>query len=194
MRFRRLRSGSVTADLAPVEVAVLASAAADLAALLAADDDTAPRDPLEELVGLSPDARRPDDPALQRLLPDAYRDDAFGSSADPDEARAAAAEFRRFTDAELRAAKRRHADTVLETLAELDGGGRLRLSRDAADDWLGFLTDVRLVLGVRLGVDEHTLDDELPDDGDPRTEALRVYSWLGWVQESLLSCLEPRPS
>ncbi|MFP5219185.1 MAG: DUF2017 family protein [Actinomycetes bacterium] len=192
MRFSRARSGGVTADPAPVEVAVLASAAADLASLLSADEQAAPRDPLEELVGLSPAARRPDDPALQRLLPDAYRDDAFGDDAEA--ARAASAEFRRFTDNDLRTLKRRQADTVLETLAAIEERGRLELSRDQADDWLGFLTDVRLVLAVRLGVDETTLDDDLPDDGDPRTEALQIYSWLGWLQESLLSCLEPRSS
>ena len=192
MRFRRTRSGAVTADLAPVEVAVLASAARDLLELVTGGGPAADADPLEALVGLSSGpVPRPEDPALQRLLPDAYRDDAFGD--DPDAAAAAAADFRRYTEADLRAAKRAHADRVLETLAAVAGGGRLELDRPAADAWLGFLNDVRLVLGVRLEVDEDTLDEELPDD-DPRAEALQVYGWLGWVQESLISCLAPRRS
>jgi hypothetical protein len=190
MRATRLRGGGVELDLAPVEVAVLASAARDLLELLTADAAEGPRDPLEELVGLSPGARRPDDPALQRLLPDAYR-----PSGDLDDAQAdaASAEFRRFTDADLRARKRAAADAVLEGLAALDGGGRLPLDRDACDAWLVFLTDVRLVLGVRLDVRDDTLEEAVDPD-DPRAPALELYSWLGWVQESLLAHLDPRPS
>ena len=190
MQFRRARSGAVEADLAPGEVGLLAAVAADLLRLLASDEPEGERDPLEAVVGLSPAASRPQDPALQRLLPDAFRPDAPGL----EDAEAASAEFRRFTDAELRAGKRRDADAVLEHLAALEGGGRLRLTRDDADRWLGFLNDVRLVLGVRLEVTEDTLDDELGDEDDPRTHALQVYSWLGWLQETLLTCLEPRPS
>jgi hypothetical protein len=188
MRFRRTRDGGVQADLAPVEVAVLASAARDLLELLTSDAPSGPRDPLEEMVGLSPGAARPDDPALQRLLPDAYRPHG---DLDDAAAEAASAEFRRFTDADLRAGKRARCDAVLESLASLDGGGRLRLDRDACDAWLGFLTDVRLVLGVRLDV----RDDDGPapvDDDDPRAQALEVYSWLGWVQESLIMNIAPR--
>lgn len=188
MQFRRARSGAVEADLAPGEVGLLAAVAGDLLRLLTADEPEGGRDPLEAVVGLSPAADRPQDPALQRLLPDAYRPGAT------DGAEAASAEFRRFTDAELRAGKRRDADAVLEHLAALSGGGRLRLDRDDADRWLGFLNDVRLVLGVRLEVTEDTLDDEPADDGDPRAHALQVYSWLGWLQETLLTCLEPRTS
>jgi hypothetical protein len=202
VRFRRSRSGGVEAKLQPVEVAVLASAARDLLELLGDQDGDAPRDPLEALVGLSPGARRPDDPALRRLFPDAYREDAFGADSGPDRAAAAAAasaEFRRFTDADLRAGKRAHADTVLETLvplAEEGGGGRLRLNRDQADAWLGFLNDVRLVMGVRLDVDEDTLEEGLADpsgaEDEARAQALAVYSWLGWVQETLLAGIDPR--
>ena len=202
MRFSRTRSGALRTEIAPVEVSVLASAAADLIRLITDDQPREGQvDPLEAMVGLSSrEARRPDDPALQRLLPDAYRDDAFPADVAPGGDRATAAqeasqEFRRFTEADLRAGKRAHADTVLETLAGVASGGELMLDRAQADAWLGFLNDVRLVLGVRLEVDEDTLEEPPEsDDDDPRTQALEVYSWLGWVQESLLSCLDPRTS
>ena len=32
------------------------------------------------------------------------------------------------------------------------------------------------------------------DEDDPRRQALEVYGWLGWLQESLISCLVPRRS
>jgi hypothetical protein len=196
VRFRRTRSGAVETDLTDVEASVLASSAAQLLQLVAGDAPSgdADVDPLEAMVGLSStQARPPDDPALRRLLPDAYRDDAFGPDAAPDAAAAASHEFRRFTEADLRAGKRANAVTVLEALAPLvEGGGRLRLDRDQADAWLGLLNDVRLVLGVNLDVDEDTLDEPPTDADDPRAQALGVYSWLGWVQESLLQCLEPR--
>jgi hypothetical protein len=31
-----------------------------------------------------------------------------------------------------------------------------------------------------------------PRSDDPRAQALQVYGWLGWLQESLLGCLDPR--
>jgi hypothetical protein len=193
VRFRRARSGAYETDLAAVEVGVLRSYAAALLHLLAAEGSAGGEaDPLEALVGLSStEARRPEDPALQRLLPDAYRSDAFGPDAASDAVAAASHEFRRFTEADLRAGKRANAAVVLESLEPVQGGGRVRLDRDQADAWLGVLTDARLVLGVRLDVDEDTLDEPLPDD-DARAQALQVYSWLGWLQESLLQCLEPR--
>ncbi len=182
MRFRKVRGGGVSADVAPVEASVLHSCAADLLALLADDEpeeDAPPPDPLEALVGLpSGDVAEPEDPALQRLLPSAYGDD------DPEASR----EFRRYTDADLRAGKRAHAGTVLATLPA--GGGRMVLDRDQCDGWLGCLNDLRLVLGTRLEVTED-LDTSDLDDDDPRRQALEVYAWLGWLQESLIGCLSP---
>ena len=64
-------------------------------------------------------------------------------------------------------------------------------SGDDADAWLGCLNDLRLVLGTRLEVTED-LDERTLAEDDPRLPALELYSWLGWLQESLLSCLEPR--
>jgi hypothetical protein len=92
MRFKKQRGGLVRADPDPVEVDVLVAVTGDLLVLLGEQDD-ADADPLAAIVGLSQGpVDKPDDPALARLLPDAYGDDA-----------AAATEFRRFTEADLRA-------------------------------------------------------------------------------------------
>ncbi len=185
MRFKR-RRGAVTADLDPGEAGLLAALAEDLLGLLGEGEPADPEieaDPLAAMVGLSSGPLPlPEDPALARLLPNAYADDDH-----------AAAEFRRFTEHDLRTGKRADAGTVLATLAPLLGqGGRLGLDREQVDAWLGTLNDLRLVLGTRLEVTEDTGLD-VPDD-DPRAQALLVYGWLGWLQESLLSCISPRPS
>ena len=93
----------------------------------------------------------------------------------------------------------RQGDVLIVPIDELPGGlvpgprdgGRLVLARDEADAWLVCLNDLRLVLGTRLEVTEETDPDALPDD-DPCLPALEVYAWLGWVQETLVSCLSPR--
>ena len=180
MRFKRRRGGAVTADLDAGEAGLLAALAEDLLGLLG-EGEPVQEDPLAAMVGLSSGPLPlPEDPALARLLPNAYADDDH-----------AAAEFRRFTEHDLREGKRTNAGTVLATLAPLlADGGRLVLDRDQVDAWLGTLNDLRLVLGTRLEVTDDT-PLEVPDD-DPRAQALLVYGWLGWLQESLLSCISPR--
>jgi hypothetical protein len=132
---------------------------------------------LDAMLGLSPRTRAPLDPALARLLPDAYRDD-------PD----AAGEFRRYTEQSLRSAKQEVAQTVLDTLPA--DGGPVKLSREQAQSWLRALNDVRLTLGVRLGVTEEFEDEwRQLDPLDPRASAFEVYAWLGDVQESLVQAL-----
>ena len=181
MKFSRRRSGAIEAKVDAVEADVLVAVASDLLVLLG-EQDEAHEDPLAAMVGLTTGpVERPQDPALARLLPDAYGDDE-----------AAASEFRRYTESDLRAGKRADAGVVLAGLSPLAGrGGRLVLDRDEADAWLGCLNDLRLVLGTRLEVTEQTELD--PRSDDPRAQALQVYGWLGWLQESLLSCLAPRP-
>jgi hypothetical protein len=176
MRFTRHRKG-LRADPDAVEAQILAQLAGQLLALV--DEPEVSQDPLAAMVGMPPgDVDPPEDPVLARLLPDAYRDD-------PD----AAGDFRRFTDADLRAGKRANAQAVLRSLPE--GGGRLDLDRDQADQWLSALNDMRLALGTALGVTEDTDPDDVDED-DPAFQALHIYAWLGWLQESLLSCLDPR--
>lgn len=188
MRFARTRQGVVKADVRAVEASVLTSAVSQLQQLLG-EAGAVDADPLAAMVGLPPgEVRRPDDPALSRLLPDAYR-----ASQDPDfDVEQAAGEFRRYTEGDLRAGKRAQAAAVLAHLSALPAGGRLRLDRAGADAWLGTLNDLRLVLGTRLEVTEETGGQPPPDDED-RAHALQVYAWLGWLQESLLDCLDPTP-
>ena len=182
MRFTRHR-GSVRADVDAVEAQVLGQLAQEILGIV--EPAEASDDPLAALVGLpAGDVDQPEDPVLLRLLPDAYR-------GDDEDARAAASDFRRYTDSDLRAAKRGNATVVLESLPE--GGGRLQLDRDQADAWLGALNDMRLALGTSLGVTEET-DPEDYEEDHPARQALEVYGWLGWLQESLLSCLDPRVS
>lgn len=135
-----------------------------------------------ELAALVSDASDPDDPAVGRLFPDAY-------PSDPE----AAAEFRRLTQEELRTAKLEQAKTVLEKL--LESGGEVRLAEEEADLWLRALTDVRLALGTRLGIDDDTdieaeLDEAVGrDPRSPRVGQLSVYAYLSFLQESLVGAL-----
>jgi hypothetical protein len=124
----------------------------------------------------------PDDPAIERLFPDVYPED-------PE----AADEFRRLTEEDLKAAKLDQAKTVLSDL--LEAGGEVRLDEAAADRWLRALTDVRLTLGTRLGVEDDTdieseLDEAvLRDPTSPRVSQLSVYAYLTFLQESLVGAL-----
>ncbi|HUR51449.1 MAG TPA: DUF2017 domain-containing protein [Mycobacteriales bacterium] len=175
MRFTRHR-GKVRADVDEVEARVLAQLAEEILALV--EKPSLGDDPLAELVGLADEVAPPDDPVLTRLLPDAYRDDP-----------AAAVDFRRYTDADLRRRKRDNATAVRRTLPE--GGGRLELDRDQVDQWLECLNDMRLALGTALGVSDD-LDPDDVEEEHPSYASMQVYGWLGWLQESLLSCTEPR--
>jgi hypothetical protein len=188
VQFSRGARGVVTAEVSELEAAVLTSVLGQLLQLLG-QQDAAHDDPLAAMVGIpSGEVSRPADPALARLLPDAYRHDA---SDDPSfDVEEATAEFRRYTEPDLRATKRAHATTVLDTLGRLPAGGRLELVRAEADAWLGALNDLRLVLGTRLQVTDDPDDQPVPADEDT-AHAMHVYGWLGWLQESLIDCLDP---
>jgi hypothetical protein len=186
--FTRGPENSVLVDLRAAEARLLVDLFGDLLELLAAEDAAEPGlgpvDPLAVELGLdglgdeTPSAR-PDDPALARLFPDAYPDD-------PD----ATAEFRRYTQADLTAERRRRATLALESLERIKGGGRLSLTTAEAAAWLGALNDLRLVLGTRL---EITADEQEPGEGfgpdDPRTAYVPVYYYLGYLQETLVEAL-----
>ncbi len=112
----------------------------------------------------------PDDPSLARLFPPAYDD----SRRD--------AEFRRLMADELMDG-RREAFDVMEATA-----GQEKLTTGQAEAWLRALTDLRLVLGTRLGVRDDTFAEGL-DLADPRAPELAVYGYLSWLQEMLVEAV-----
>ena len=179
--FRPTRGGGVRAGLAPAEASLLRSLVGQVMALIAPDGP--PQSQPDDLLAWDAQftqeeqPQTPDDPVLARLLPDGYRDD-------PD----AAQEFRKYTESSLRSAKPQAAQEMLDTLPET--GGKIQLTHDQAHAWLKALNDVRLALGVRLGVTEEFEEQwgRLSAD-DPQWAAYEVYAWLGAVQESLVQAL-----
>ena len=176
--FRPTRGGGVRAALAPAEASLLRSLVGQVITLVAPDG--APPNQTKDLLDWDAPAiqpETPDDPVLARLLPDGYRDDPQASQ-----------EFRKYTESGLRSAKHETALELLNTLPET--GGKIQLTADQAQAWLKALNDVRLALGVRLGVTEEFEEQwgRLAAD-DPQWAAYEVYAWLGAVQESLVQAL-----
>ena len=152
-------------------------------------------DPLLRLLGVTGSDAPPDDPVLRRLLPNAYADEE------------SAGEFRRYTEDSLRQKKRAHAMAIYEALMPDDeiwsadkpidrGSIEVSLNTDEIMVWLGGLNDLRLALAVRLGIGENSPNVkaerqkfELMKESDPMKAVYAVYSWLGWLQQSLLDQL-----
>ena len=217
MRGFRAVGRHYVAGLGPTEREVFATVVADVAELLGAPrftaaDGDAGEGPADVRPWTSAPIPAPEDPAVRRLLPDASRDDD-----------AVTAEFRRLTEADLRASKvdrlralwlalRGEGDVVPGT--GIDDDLDLVVRREDADGFAAALTDVRLVLAERLGLESEEDADRLyesleaqaaadedgwvPDDDRPARQVLAdevraylgsVYAALTWLQESLMSVL-----
>ena len=114
------------------------------------------------------------DPAVARLLPDAYRDDEE-----------AAQEFRRFTERGLTDRKIANARMVIRSL---EAGGEVELDTPGQQAWLRTLSDIRLIIASRLGIET---DDDLGRGESEEDLMMRdIYDWLAGVQGSLIEALE----
>ena len=155
---------TVVLELTRMEAAHLAGLVTQFAELLEDADSTA------------------GDPAIARLVPDAYADDAE-----------AAQEFRDVTERDLLDRRRQDAGAVLTSLrdpaalpedVEPDDEAlmelvELRLEPDDLQAWLRCLAAIRLVLATRLDIrteEDHDLDD-------PR---FGIYEWLGYRLDGLV--------
>jgi len=174
------RPTGIRVQLQPEERMIISAFAREVADLLGGTAAPDP-DPLAAMVGMPPSPgaeapERPTDPALLRLLPDAYADDPAGS-----------AEFRRLTDDELRRAK---TTSLLRLADDIDDADEIELDDDEADGWVQALNDIRLVLAARLGVDddEGTWRYAMTRD-DERMPLVATYDWLAGLQERLLDAL-----
>ena len=199
--FRRIEKGDnpeLAITFTSQEAHVLINLTEQLLELLAEGEGQSHQvDPLLHLVGISSSDSLPEDPVLRRLLPNAYDDEK------------AAGEFRRYTEHGLREKKKAHALTIYEALVPQDedwsgdtplekGSIEISFAQDDAMAWLGGLNDLRLALAVRLGIgaekgaptpQEQQKKYQLMVDSDPMKAVYAVYSWIGWLQQSLLEAL-----
>ncbi|QIJ62972.1 DUF2017 domain-containing protein [Streptomyces sp. JB150] len=196
--FEPLPGGGAAVALDDVEISIIRSLAVQLLELIGPGPaEDASGDPLAELFAEGP-SEPPADPVLRRLFPDAYRDPE--GAPDPraaEEQKAYSAEFRRYTENDLRAGKRDNALAVIRSLDALtpagDTGAVLKLSPEESRRWLGALNDLRLAIGSRLDITDEDDTDRLyrlPDE-DPRKPMVMAYLWLGGLQETLVSTLMP---
>ena len=135
------------------------------------DLETWERDLLRTLPGQLRDLLSSDDPALERLFPPAYLNDDERND-----------DYRRLMRDDL-------TNHRLSSLAVLEATlDEKRLDEDQLTAWMGALNDLRLVLGTRLEVSEDMYDQELDED-DPRGPGFALYSYLGYLQETVVLAL-----
>lgn len=197
--FESLKGGGAAIALDEIEISILRSLAVQLLELIGPGEPepAADADPLAVLFANDGPTEPPSDPALARLFPDAYGspDGSGDEGVDPNELAARSAEFRRFTENDLRTRKREDALAVVRTLDGLTPAGDeaavVELTGELPLRWLGALNDLRLTIAARLDItedDESAMLFRLPDD-DPRKPMVMAYLWLGGLQETLVETL-----
>lgn len=181
--FERVHEG-IAVHLDTVEAALLTDLAHQLVGMLqerakesvsgATADDL-----LFARFGIGGPDEAPQDPALARLLPDAYRGD-----------RDAASQHRHLTERGLLERKVQNAESVAASLesvsvesAEFPESPERILDDAGVQSWLRCLTDLRLTIAVRLGIES---DDDVTGGGAVHD----VYDWLGYLQGSLVEVAE----
>ncbi len=170
--FKRKR-GEVVLSLESFEVEVLDQLFDQMIALVEIEPMPV-EDPLERLVGLNGPSIKPSDPAMARLFPDAYIDDFE-----------AAADFRRYTEHEMRNSKAMKA-RISQSLLH-DWSGKRAMTDEQAMAWLLSLNDMRLALGTRLDITEDSNDRD--EENAPGYE---LYDWLTYLQGTLVDSLTNR--
>ena len=177
----------LSTQLEPVEQMLVGQLIEELSEVLRRPDEPgrAEVDPLakelglEGLTGRAPEP--PDNPIAQRLLPDGYRDD-------PE----AATEFRRYTDDALRASKLADAQVMTAGLeaAAADPNGRIEIDIEEADHWVRAMNDLRLALGVELGITDEQQQNPARWEADEQLAGrAMLYDFLTWWQDGLVLAL-----
>ena len=177
----------LTTQLEPVEQMLLGQLIDELSDVLRRpeDADSPAIDPLakelglEGLTGVAPEP--PDNPVARRLLPDGYLDDPI-----------AATEFRRYTDDSLRASKLADAEVMkagLEAAAD-DPNGQIEIELVEDDHWVRAMNDLRLALGVELGITNESQGQPDPSQLDEQMSGrAMLYDFLTWWQDGLVIAL-----
>ena len=173
--FTPAAGGIVRAQFSNFESQLLCDLAGQLTDLLG-ESVPAPDDHLLAIVGIGGGESLSADPAVARLLPDAYADDAEASS-----------EFRRLTEHSLADRKIANSRVVVTGLLAAQAA-EFELDAEAQQAWIRTLTDIRIVLAARLGIE--TDDDLGRQDSEQEVMMRDVYDWLAALQTTLLDAME----
>ncbi|MFM8855541.1 MAG: DUF2017 domain-containing protein [Actinomycetota bacterium] len=175
-------------------------------------------DPIFQMMGLGSSMdmggseQPPEDPVLRRLLPNAYKDEKSASEfrryTEHGLREKKRAHALTVYEALIPQDEDWNADQPIDR-----GSIEIKFIDNDAMAWLGALNDLRLALAVRLGISkefnegsspigETNLDFqpksdssdlhkkyELMTESDPMKAVYAVYSWLGWLQQTLLELL-----
>ena len=215
--FRRDDNGEIRAIFTSQEIQVILNLTEQLLELLGDSElhTAAPGeglDPFMNLMGISTSEAPPEDPVLRRLLPNAYKDEREAAEFRRYTEHGLREKKRAHALLIHEAIISRQEE--LEGIAEVSGIApwkedasidraalELSIRDDDANAWLGGLNDLRLALAVRLGIGEKLNDGatadseektkrfELMAESDPMQAVYAVYSWLGWLQQSLLEAM-----
>ena len=169
--FKSGLGGKLTLKLDDAELGVLSQLFEQMAELLEHPESEYGADPLAKMLNMSGSTQISEDPALARLFPDGYSDDEHAS-----------ADFRRFTEQDLRAQKVAALTSVRDSLS--DWTGKSSISAQQAQDWLKAINDLRLVLGTRLEINEVSDRDHESDE-----PGMQLYNYLTYLQGTLIDCL-----
>lgn len=169
-------------------------------------------DPLFQMMGLGGSEQPPEDPVLRRLLPSAYKDEKSASEFRRYTEHGLREKKRAHALTVYEALIPQDEDWDADQ--PIDRGSiEITFEESEAMDWLGALNDLRLALAVRLGISKEFTDKptrsendgaqnstegesselqkkyELMAESDPMKAVYAVYSWLGWLQQSLLELI-----
>ena len=169
--FKSGLGGKLTLKLDDAELGVLSQLFEQMAELLEHPESEAGADPLAKMLNMSGSTQISEDPALARLFPDGYSDDEHAS-----------ADFRRFTEQDLRAQKMAALAKVRDSLSGWTG--KSSVTSQQAQDWLKAINDLRLVLGTRL---EITAEVETNFEADE--PGIHLYNYLTYLQGTLIDAL-----
>jgi hypothetical protein len=119
-----------------------------------------------------------DSPAIQRLFPSASSDEQVNR------------EFQELAAQDIRDRKLENLSIFEETLAsarreKIVGMVFVKITAEEFEYWIGFLNDMRLLLGSELGIDHDYWDPQhaFEESGDER---IVTYVYLSYLQEQLL--------
>lgn len=183
MKLRTGHAGQLVLELEAQETAILTNLVGQLLSLLQSHSSVEFNpDPLFASLEVGGGDHLPEDPALARLLPNAYRNDE------------AATAFRRVTERGL--INRKIEDTLTVSTAisagspdnanpDIANGTEVTINQETLGPWLRTITALRLSIAARIGLEQASDHDVLAAD-DEHASTLVIYDWLAAIIDLML--------